>query len=107
MDKFTDKLYKFDERKYTNKVKNDIYAFIKEHIGISIDGDANINGNADITLDGVDELTDVLYNYIQQEKTKQEILTLEQIKLNVAVGNFDMRGINEHIESLNEKVNYK
>lgn len=106
MDKFTNKVGKFDVRKYTDKTKNDIYTFIKENITIKIDGNKGyIDGNTDISLDGLDELTDVLYNYVQQEKAKQEIVTLEQIKNTASLGTFNVKGINEHIQYLNEKLN--
>jgi len=105
MDKFTEKIGKFDERKYTDKTKNDIYTLIKENITVKIDGNKGyIDGNADISLEGLDELTDVLYNYVQQEKAKQEILTLEQIKINAAIGSFNIKGINEHIENINQNL---
>jgi len=103
MDKFTQKIGKFDERKFTDKTKNDIYTFIKENITVKIDGNVGyIDGTPDISLDGFEELTDVLYNYVQQEKAKQ-VLTLEQVKLNAAIGSFNVKNINEHIDSLNEK----
>ena len=106
MDKFTNKVGKFDVRKYTDKTKNDIYTFIKENITIKIDGNKGyIDGNTDISLDGLDDLTDVLYNYVQQEKAKQEIVTLEQIKNTASLGFFNVKGINEHIQNLTEKLN--
>jgi len=106
MDKFTEKIGKFDEHKYADKTKNEIYTYIKENITIKIDGNKGyIDGNSDISLDGLDELTDVLYNYVQQEKAKQEVLTLEQIKINAAIGSFNVKKINEHIDILNEKLN--
>jgi len=104
MDKFTNKLGKFETRKYTDKMKNDIYTLIKENITVSIDGNNGyISNNVDVSLDGIDELTDVLYNYVQQEKAKQEVNTLEQIKLTAAIGTFNMKTINDYIDNLNEK----
>lgn len=105
MDKFTQKIgKKIDVRKYNDKTKNDIYSIIKENISILIDGNSSYDHNSDISLEGLDELTNVLYDYIQQEKAKQEVLTLEKIKLNAALGrSFDIKEVNEHIESLNEK----
>lgn len=106
MDKFTEKIGKFDEHKYADKTKNDIYTYIKENITIKIDGNKGyIDDNSDISLDGLEELTDVLYNYVQQEKAKQEVLTLEQIKINAAIGSFNVKKINEYIDNLNEKLN--
>ena len=108
MDKFTEKIGKFDVRKYTDKTKNEIYSLIKENLTIKIDGNTGyIDGNADISLDGLDELTDVLYNYVQQERAKQEVLTLEQIKIKAAIGTFNMKVINDHIDSVNEKLKTK
>lgn len=104
MDKFTNKLGKFEEHKYTDKTKNDIYKLIKENVTIRIDGSVGyLDQDADISLEGLEELTDVLYNYVQQEKAKQEVLTLEQIKLNGAIGNLNFQKINEYIENVNEK----
>lgn len=106
MDKFTNKVGKFDVRKYTDKTKNDIYTIIKENLSVKIDGDKGfMDTNADISIDGLEDLTDVLYNYVQQEKAKQEIVTLEQIKNTAALGVFNVKGINEHIQFLNEKLN--
>lgn len=108
MDKFTKKVGKFDVRKYTDKTKNDLYTFIKENITIRIDGNKGyIDRNIDISLDGLDDLTEALYNYVQQEKAKQEILTLEQIKNTASLGFFNVKVINEHIQNLNEKLNSK
>lgn len=102
MDKFTNKIGKIDERKYTDKTRNDIYSFIKENVTVRIDGNIGyIDG--DISLDGVEDLTEVLYNYVQQEKAKQEVLTLEKIKAEAAVGSFNFQKINEHIDMINEK----
>ena len=104
MDTFTNKIGKFDDRKYTDKTKNEIYTLIKENMTIRVDGNKGyIDGDADISLEGLDELTEVLYNYVQQEKAKQEVLTLEKIKLEAAVGNFNIKKINEHIDMINEK----
>lgn len=104
MDKFTNKLGKIENRKYNDKTKNDIYRFIKENLTIKIEGDKGyINGNADISLDGLEELTDVLYNYVQQEKAKQEVITLEKLKINSAMGHINIKEINEYIDNVNEK----
>jgi len=104
MDTFTNKIGKIDEHKFADKIKNDIYSYIKENLTVKIDGNKGyIDGNADISLEGIEELTEVLYNYVQQEKAKQEVLTLEKVKLDAAVGIFDFKKINEHIELINEK----
>jgi len=108
MKKFTDKIGSIDERKYTDKTKNDIYSFIKENVTVKIDGNTGyIDGNVDISIDGIEDLTEVLYNYVQQERAKQEVLTLEKVKINAAVGTFNVKEINDHIESLNEKLKIK
>lgn len=105
MEKFTTKASSIEERKFTDKTKNTIYSLIKENITIKIDGNNKgyIDGNSDISLEGFEDLTEVLYNYVQQERAKQEVLTLESVKVNAAVGNFDVKKINDHIENLNEK----
>ena len=106
MEKFTNKIGSFDDHKYTDKTKNEIYSLIKENVAVKIDGNTGyIDGDMDISLDGIEDLTEVLYNYVQQERAKQEILTLEKIKVNVAVGSFNMKEINSHIDKINEKLN--
>jgi len=106
MEKFTSKIGSFDDRKYTDKTKNKLYSLIKENISVKIDGNRGyIDGDIDISLDGIEDLTEVLYNYVQQERAKQEILTLEKVKVNYAVGSFNVKEINEHIDNLNEKMN--
>jgi len=108
MKKFTKKIGSINERKFIDKTKNTIYSFIKENITIKIDGNKGyIDGNVDISLDGIEDLTEVLYNYVQQEKAKQEVLTLEKIKINASIGSFNIKEINEHIENLNEKLKIK
>ena len=107
MDTFTNKIGKFDDHKYADKTKNDIYTLIKENMTIRVDGNKGyIDGNADISLEGLDELTEVLYNYVQQEKAKQEVLTLERVKLDAAVGIFNIKKINENIGMINEKYKF-
>jgi hypothetical protein len=106
MEKFTNKIDFIDERKFTDKTKNEIYSLIKENLSVKIDGNTGyIDGgiDADISLEGIEDLTEVLYNYVQQERAKQEVLTLEKVKINYAVGSFNVKEINEHIEMINEK----
>lgn len=104
MDKFTNKLGKFDTRKYTDKTKNEIYSFIKENITVNIDGNNSYINNVDISLEGLDQLTEILYNYVQQEKAKQEVITLESVKLNSLTGTLNIKNINDRIDNLNEKL---
>lgn len=103
MDKFTNKIGKIDSRKYTDKTKNDIYNMIKENLSVRINGNEEYI-DSDLSIDGLEELTDVLYNYVQQEKTKQEVITLEKIKLNVAVGSLNIKSINEHIDNIKNHI---
>jgi hypothetical protein len=104
MDKFTKKIGRIDTRKYTDKTKNDLYSIIKENVTVKIDGNRGyIDGDVNISLDGIEELTEVLYNYVQQEKAKQEVLTLEKVKVEAAIGSFNFQKINEHIDFINEK----
>jgi len=103
MDKFTNKLGKFVTRKYSDNTRNDIYNLIKENIDIRLDGYKN--NTKDISLEGIEELTESLFNYIENEKIKHEILTLETIKLNLSVGHLNIKTINEHIDNLKEQKN--
>jgi hypothetical protein len=97
MDKFTNKIGKIDSRRYTDKTKNDIYNMIKEHLSVRIDGNEEYV-DSDLSINGLEELTDVLYNYVQQEKTKQDIATLERVKLHISIGTLNLKSINEYIE---------
>lgn len=107
MEKFTKKINTFEPiKKYSEKTKNEIYSLIKENVTVRIDGNNSyIDGNGDISLNGIEDLTDVLYNYVQQEKAKQEVLTLEKVKLNLALGKvFNIKEVNEHIEAIKKDL---
>lgn len=104
MDKFTNKIGKIEERRYTDKTKNELYSFIKENISVRIDGNVAYMDGSDISVEGLEDLTEVLYNYVQQEKAKQEVITLERVKLDAAIGTFNIKKINEHIDNVNEKL---
>ena len=97
MDKFSSKMEKIEERKFVDKTKNEIYDMIKENISVNISKD-------DTTIRGMEDLTNNIFDYIQKEKAKQEILTLERMKLNVSVGIFNIQEINEHIDKLNNLI---
>jgi len=98
MDKFTDKISSFEEYKFTDKTKNDIYLLIKENISVNIDGkDLPVERYGDITINGIENLTNSFYNYIKKENKRQEILILEKVKLNASI-----KVINDRIKNLNE-----
>lgn len=97
MDKFSSKIDKIEERKFVDKTKNEIYEIIKENISVNIS-----RNNA--TIRGMEDLTNNIFDYIQKERAKQEILTLERMKLNVSVGIFNIQEINEHIDNLKNMI---
>ena len=96
MDKFS-QLENFEKKKFADKTKNAIYSMIKDNVNLVLNGGDN---NVDVSLDGLEELTNVLYNFVQDEKKKQEVVTLERVKLDAALGHFNVKLINEHIENL-------
>lgn len=110
MDKFTDKLNesaKVEQIKFGDRVKQEIYTLVKENVKANLEpsGDkmAQID-NVDISLTGIDELTDKLYNLVQREKVKEEIATLESIKTILVAGPFNYSVLNEQIEKLKKQL---
>ena len=109
MNKFTSQINESNKPlpKFLDKTKQEIYSLIKESVTADIsvpDGkSAQITGDANITLNGVDELTDKLYNYIQKEKIKGEINTLESIKTILVVGPFNYTVLNERLDELKKQ----
>lgn len=110
MNKFTDQINESYKPlpKFLDKTKEEIYSLIKENVTADIsvpDGKtAEITGNVNISLNGVDELTDKLYNYIQKEKIKGEINTLESIKTILVAGPFNYTVLNERIDELKKQI---
>lgn len=112
MEKFTDKKLNESAKelpKFFDKTKQEIYSLIKESVKANIQPNdaekmAQID-NVDITLTGIDELTDKLYNLVQKEKIKEEIMTLESMKVLLSNGNpFNFQTLNEQIEDLKKRI---
>ena len=109
MRKFTDKLNESVQvqPKFVDKTKQEIYSLIKDNVKANIepkDGKIAQIDNVDISLTGIDELTDKLYNFIQKEKIKEEIVTLESIKTILVSGPFNYTKLNEQIEQLKKQL---
>lgn len=110
MDKFTDKLnesVKVEQIKFNDRLKQEIYTLLKENVTTNIEPNSDKMAqidNVDISLTGIDELTDKLYNLVQREKIKEEIVTLESIKTILVAGPFNYSILNEQIEKLKNQI---
>lgn len=85
--------------KFSDKTKQDLYSLIKENVKIENSDDPSVN-----SITGVDELTDKLFNYVQKEKIKGEINTLESIKTLLVAGPFNYTVLNERIDDLKSQL---
>jgi len=112
MKTFTDKLNESVQPlpKFVDKTKQEIYSLIEDNVKVNIESNgekmAQVD-NVDISLIGIDELTDKLYNFVQKEKIKEEIVTLESIKTILVSGPFNYTKLNEQIEQLKKQLNEK
>ena len=110
MNKFTNQINESAKPlpKFADKTKQDIYSLIKENVKANIDTPEDkttqVTGDVNITIGGVDELTDKLYNYIQREKTKGEINVLESIKSILVSGPFNLIKLNDRIDELKKQI---
>lgn len=110
MDKFTDKInesVKVEQIKFNDRLKQEIYTLLKENVTANIEPNSDKMAqidNVDISLTGIDELTDKLYNLVQREKVKEEIVTLESIKTILVAGPFNYSILNEQIEKLKKQI---
>jgi len=106
MDKFTNRVNESNKPlpKFADKTKQELYSLIEENVKASFDvpedKTVNISGDVNISLTGVDELTDKLYNYIQKEKIKGEINVMESMKSILVSGPFNLIKLNNRIEEL-------
>jgi ribosome-associated translation inhibitor RaiA len=112
MEKFTDRQNESVQEpvKFFDKTKQEIYSLIKETVKANIEPSGEKMSqieDAEISLTGVDELTDKLYNFVQKEKMKEEIVTLESIKTILVAGPFNFTKLNEQIEQLKKRLNEK
>jgi len=97
MEKFTQKIGSIEETKFTDKTKNQIYSLIKENLSI-------VEDNEDTYIKGIEDLTNSIFEYIQKDRIKQEVATLETIKNIAATGNLSFKQINESIDNLNKSI---
>lgn len=98
MRKFTDLNESIEQPKFFDKTKQEIYSLLKENMKDS-DKMSQIDDETDF-----DELTDKLYNFVQKEKTKQEIVTLESMKTVLVAGPFNFQILNEQIDKLRKGI---
>lgn len=107
MEKFTDRLNESiqEQPKFVDKLKQEIYLLLKENVKILEPSGEKMLQIEDDEIYGIDELTDKLYNFVQKEKLKEEILTLESIKTIFVAGPFNFTNLNEQIDQLKKKLN--
>jgi hypothetical protein len=103
MKKFTQIDYTFENKKYQEKSKNDIYSLIKENINIHLSPinegkNANLD-NINIDLEGTSELVEKINKYVDNKIKEERVRVLESIKSSIATGTLDIRKINEEIDS--------
>ena len=105
MKTFTDKLNESiqEQPKFVDKTKQEIYSLIKENVKI-LEPSGEKMAQIDDEDFNIDELTDKLYNFVQKEKLKEEISTLESIKTIFVAGPFNFRKLNEQIDELKKKL---
>lgn len=81
---------------------NDIYSLIENTLNIKVLNEKLLDSN--ISIDGYDELVEGIKTLINNIRLKERILTLEHVKANVH-RNFDMKWLNEQIDTLNDNYN--
>jgi len=99
MKKFTDSVKESiqTQPKFIDKTKQNLYSILKETVKINDLDDKILQVDDDSELD---ELTDKLYNFLQNEKLEEKISTLESIKTILVSGPFNFKNLNEQIEQL-------
>jgi len=95
MKRFSDIEPKFENKKFQEKSKNDIYSMIKENIFLDVKGVDNVSVN----LMGIETAVQKIDEYITTTKIQEKKNTLELIKAFAATGTLNMGRINEEIES--------
>jgi hypothetical protein len=91
------------EQKYEGKdyLRNDLYNLIEKTLNVKFESDAEKFANIDVNIQGKEDLVEELKKYIDEVKKQEAIKVLENIKINFH-HNFDMKWLNEQIQSLNE-----
>lgn len=103
MKRFSEIDYSFENKKFKDRSKNDIYSLIKENISFDIKP-LNINESIDIdnimvNISDTSELVDKINKYIIEKVNNEKIKVLKSIKASIATGTLSIKKINEDIES--------
>ena len=101
MKKFSN-LKESDQTKYEMKdyMRNDLYNLIEKSLNIKfLTEDAEKMANVDADIQGKEDLVEELKKYIDGIRIQERTMTYENIKANFH-NNFDMRWLNEQIDSL-------
>jgi hypothetical protein len=93
MKKFTNIDGKFENKKYSEPTKNDIYEIVKENIRFSIKGE-----KTNVELKGIEEIVEKLSAYVNNVKLTEKANTLIYIKSLATKGTLNMQHINEAID---------
>jgi hypothetical protein len=80
-----------------DSLRNDIYSIIESSLSIKISNENALD--KDISINGKEELVEKINALMEEQKIKERVFTLEHVKANV-YRNFDMKWLNEQIDSL-------
>jgi hypothetical protein len=83
-----------------DSLKNEIYSIIEKSLSVKFSKEELVN--EDVSIEGKEEMVEAINKLIEDTQIKDRILTLEKIKANV-YRNFDMKWLNEQINSLSTK----
>lgn len=103
MKKFSQINYTFENKKYKDKIKNDIYSLIKENLNINLspilENQKTDLNNINISLDGTNDLVSKINDYLNNKIIEERIKVLESVKTSIATGTLSLKKINEEIEN--------
>ena len=101
MDKFKERLANpINKQRFQEHLQDKIYKLIKENIYIDVDND----GDTNVILGGIEELTEKMYQLVQTENMKKEIEVLERFKVTMTGGPLSFKVLNERINYLEKSI---
>lgn len=103
MKKFSEIGSNFENKKYTEKSKNEVHSMITENIVIGLNLlNENVSSNLDnvnTTLEGTNKLVEQIDEYVKREILKERVKVLQSVKSAIATGTLSLQRINEEIEA--------
>lgn len=93
----------FENKKYQEKSKNDIYSLVKENMSVGLEPlnegmESDIN-NVKIDLNGTEDLVNKMDSYVDKVKLNERVSTLNHIKNMISTGTLSLKFINEEINN--------